>query len=72
MHFDRITVDPAICSGKPCIRGMRLPVVQVVDLVAAGTSFASILADYPFLEDEDIEQAVRYATRAASATIMAT
>lgn len=61
MKLDRITVDPNICFGKPTIRGMRIPVHLVVDLVAAGKSFADILDDYPELEAEDIKQALEYA-----------
>jgi uncharacterized protein (DUF433 family) len=60
--FDRITIDPAICGGKPCIRGMRFPVYQIVDLIAAGNSFSSIISDYPYLEVEDIQQALSYAS----------
>ena len=61
MQFDRITVDPAKCSGKPCIRGLRFPVHQVVELVAAGRTIEEILLDYPDLEPEDIRQALAYA-----------
>jgi uncharacterized protein (DUF433 family) len=61
MQFDRITIDPEICSGKPCIRGMRFPVHQVVELVAAGNDTGAILNDFPDLEPEDIRQALSYA-----------
>ena len=61
MSFERITIDPRVCSGKPCIRGMRLPVHQVVELVAAGNTFGQITEDYPYLEAEDIKQALEYA-----------
>lgn len=61
MPFERITIDRDICSGKPCIRGTRMPVFQIVDLVAAGNSFERILEDYPDLEHEDIRQALAYA-----------
>ena len=63
--LDRITTDPGVCSGKPCIRGMRFPVHQIVDLVAAGNSFPKILQDFPMLEEEDIRQALAYAARLA-------
>ncbi len=63
--FDRISIDPTVCGGKPCIRGMRFPVYQIVDLVAGGNSFSSILSDYPFLEEEDIQQALAYASMLA-------
>ncbi len=59
--FDRITRDPAVMSGKPCIRGMRVTVGLVVTLVAAGHSWAEILDLYPYLEEEDIRQALAYA-----------
>ena len=57
----RITRDPAVMGGKPCIRGMRVTVGMMVGLVAAGYSFPDILAAYPYLEDDDIRQALSYA-----------
>ncbi|HEY6579026.1 MAG TPA: DUF433 domain-containing protein [Rhizomicrobium sp.] len=57
----RITVDPAICTGKPCIRGMRFPVARLLGLLAAGDSREQILVSYPYLESEDIDEALRYA-----------
>ncbi|MBI3911035.1 MAG: DUF433 domain-containing protein [Armatimonadetes bacterium] len=65
MKLDRITIDPTICSGKPCIRGMRFPVHQIVEMVAAGNSFAKILEDFPALEEQDIRQALTYAAMLA-------
>jgi uncharacterized protein (DUF433 family) len=59
--FDRITSDPNILGGKACIRGMRISVSLIVNLVANGMTTAEILAEYPDLEAEDIEQALRYA-----------
>ena len=59
--FDRITADPAILNGQPCIRGMRLTVKRVVALVAQGLSRDELRADYPELTDEDIRQALDYA-----------
>ncbi|RJP30554.1 MAG: DUF433 domain-containing protein [Candidatus Omnitrophota bacterium] len=59
--FDRITIKKSICDGKPCIRGMRFPVYQIIDLVAAGNSFDEILNDFPYLEEEDIRQSLEYA-----------
>lgn len=53
----RITVDAAICGGKPCIRGTRMRVSDVLDLLASGASRQEILADYPYLEDDDISAA---------------
>lgn len=61
MHLDRITVDPVVCSGKPCIRGLRFPVSRVLGLLAAGETRESILAAYPYLEPGDIDQALAYA-----------
>jgi uncharacterized protein (DUF433 family) len=66
MKLDRITFDPNILSGKACIRGMRISVSLVVNLVANGMSRQEILAAYPDLEDEDITQALKYAAWAAS------
>lgn len=59
--LDRITFDPAVMGGKPCIRGMRISVGTVVGLVAAGRSRKEILELYPYLEAEDIRQALTYA-----------
>jgi len=61
MNFTRITIDPAVCTGKPCIRGLRFPVARVLGLLAAGESREQILAAYPYLEPEDIDEALRYA-----------
>jgi uncharacterized protein (DUF433 family) len=61
MKLDRITIDPNVCFGKPCIRGMRVPVHLIVDLIASGKTPAQILEDYPYLEEEDIRQALSYA-----------
>jgi uncharacterized protein (DUF433 family) len=62
--FDRITVEPAKCGGKPCIRGMRITVRRVLELLAMSADRAAIFAEYPFLEPEDIQQALRYAAAA--------
>lgn len=60
-NLDRITHDPAVMGGKPCIRGMRVTVGTIVGLIAAGRSRSEILAAYPYLEDEDVRQALEYA-----------
>jgi len=60
----RITVDAGVCGGRPCIRGMRIRVSDVLDLLAAGNDRKQILADYPYLEAEDIDAALEYAARA--------
>ena len=59
--MDRITFDPEVMGGKPCIRGMRVTVGTIVGLVASGRSRDEILKLYPYLEDEDITQALTYA-----------
>ena len=61
MTFHRITVDPAVCTGKPCIRGLRFPVARLLGLLAAGETREAILTNYPYLEAEDIDEALRYA-----------
>lgn len=60
-ELDRITRDPLIMGGKPCIRGMRVTVGTIVGLVASGRSYDEILAAYPYIETEDIRQALSYA-----------
>ena len=60
---DRITIDPAICHGKPCIRGMRYPVENVLEWLASGMSIDEILADYEDLEREDVLAVLAYAAR---------
>jgi uncharacterized protein (DUF433 family) len=59
--LDRITQDPAIMGGKPCIRGSRVTVGAIVGQIGSGRSIEAILDDYPYLEREDIAQALRYA-----------
>jgi uncharacterized protein (DUF433 family) len=61
MEFDRITIDPALMNGQPCIRNMRLTVRRVVELTALYPNREDLLREYPELEDEDIRQALRYA-----------
>lgn len=61
MKFQRITIDPQVCAGKPCIRGLRFPVSRVLGLLASGEDKESILRAYPYLEPEDIDEALRYA-----------
>ncbi len=59
--IDRITFDPEVMGGKPCIRGVRVTVGTIVGLVATGRTRAEILHLYPYLEEDDIRQALRYA-----------
>ena len=61
MAFDRITRSVEVMGGKPCIRGTRVTVGTVVGLVASGKAFTEILDRYPYLNDEDIRQALSYA-----------
>ncbi len=63
--IDRITCDPEICHGKPCIRGLRYPVENVLEWLASGMSFDEILADYEDLEREDILAVLAYAAQIA-------
>ena len=60
-NLDRITQQPGVMGGKACIRGMRVTVSMVVAQIASGHSFDEVLADYPYLDREDIVQALRYA-----------
>lgn len=62
--FDRITVEPGKCGGKPCIRGMRITVRRVLELLATYPNRESLFSEYPFLEPEDLQQALRYAAAA--------
>jgi uncharacterized protein (DUF433 family) len=64
MAFTRITANPRQMGGVPCIRGLRIPVATVVGMVAEGMSQPEILAAYPDLEREDIQEALRYAAEA--------
>ena len=64
MTYKRITVNPQQMTGLPCIRGLRIPVATVVRMVADGMSNEEILGDYPDLEKEDIQEALRYAAEA--------
>jgi uncharacterized protein (DUF433 family) len=61
MNLDRITFDPKVMGGKPCIRGLRVTVGTIVGLLASGYSSEKILDLYPYLEEEDIRQALSYA-----------
>lgn len=69
---DRITFNPKQCGGRPCIRGMRIRVADVLDLLAAGLSTEAILEEMPDLQAEDIEAAVRYARSRIDHPVIAT
>lgn len=61
--LSRITTDPAICHGKPCVRGLRYPVDFLLELMSGGMNSEEILADYPDLQQEDIQAVLAYAAR---------
>jgi len=67
--FDRITFNPDILGGKACIRGLRISVSLIVNLVANGLTTAEILTEYPDLDAEDIQQALRYAAWTTEETV---
>jgi uncharacterized protein (DUF433 family) len=62
-ELHRVTVDGGQCGGRPCLRGLRIRVTDVLDLLAAAATREEILADYPLLEDADITAALEYAAR---------
>jgi uncharacterized protein (DUF433 family) len=59
--FDRITMDPAVMGGQPCVRGMRLTVRRVVEAVSTYRTWEAVIAEYPELQSEDIRQALEFA-----------
>jgi len=66
LGFDRITFDPDILAGKACIRGMRISVSLIVNLVVDGMTASQIVTEYPDLEEEDVAEALKYAARVAN------
>jgi uncharacterized protein (DUF433 family) len=60
--MDRITVDPAVCGGRPCIRGMRIRVTDILDLLASGLSAQQVVEELPDLEMADVEAALKFAS----------
>ena len=68
---DRITVEPGKCGGRPCIRGLRIRVTDILDMLAGGMTTEDILQDYPYLESEDIGAALRFASRKLDYPIIA-
>jgi len=66
--LDRITIEPGKMHGKPCIRGLRIRVQDVLEMLATGMSADEILADYPYLEHDDIKAALAYAAAQAAGT----
>jgi uncharacterized protein (DUF433 family) len=69
--LSRITVNPAQCGGRPCIRGMRIRVMDILDMLSGGMTQAEILADYDELEADDIAAALAYAAKAVSHPVLA-
>lgn len=65
-RFERITVDPATCHGKPVVRGMRMPVETILEMLASGMTFDDVLDDFPYLEREDLLAALKYGAAAAA------
>jgi uncharacterized protein (DUF433 family) len=63
--LNRITIDPAVCHGKPCVRGLRYPVETILELLSSGMTFEEILADYGDLEREDLLAVLAFAARLA-------
>lgn len=63
--LSRITIDPAVCHGKPCVRGLRYPVEMLLDLLSSGMTFEEILADYEDLERDDLLAVFAFAARLA-------
>jgi len=64
-HLTRITTDPAICHGQPCVRGLRYPVESLLELLGSGMTFDEILADYEDLERDDLTAVLAFAARLA-------
>ncbi len=69
-EIGRITVNPGQCGGRPCIRGLRIRVKDVLDLLASGATRDEILEDYPYLEPEDITAALQFAARQSDHPIL--
>ena len=66
----RITVEPEKCGGRPCIRGLRIRVTDILGMLAAGVSHEEILRDFPYLEPDDIKAALAYAAKQADHTVL--
>ncbi|MCP4286497.1 MAG: DUF433 domain-containing protein [Gammaproteobacteria bacterium] len=69
-ELKRITVDPGKCGGRPCIRGLRIRVSDILDLLASGATREEILEEYPYLEAADIKAALEYAARQLDHTVV--
>ncbi len=69
--LDRISVDPEVCHGKACIKGTRVPVYLILEMLAAGDTFDDVLESYPFLTREDIQAAIAYGAYLATEEVSA-
>jgi uncharacterized protein (DUF433 family) len=69
--LSRITIDPEQCGGRPCVRGMRIRVIDVLELLAAGETPEQILAEFPYLEPDDIRASLLYAARRLDHPVLA-
>ena len=69
MEFDRISINPSVCHGQACVKGTRMPVHQIVRMLANGDTVEALLADYPFLSREDIMASLDYAAGLAEEQI---
>lgn len=69
-ELHRITANPEVCGGRPCIRGTRVRVKDVLDLLAAGATREEILTDYPYLEEEDITAVLEFAAQFLDHTVL--
>jgi uncharacterized protein (DUF433 family) len=70
--FERITVEPGKCGGRPCIRGLRVRVTDILGMLAEGVSHEEILKDFPYLEPDDIKAALAYAARQSDHAVLQT
>ncbi len=68
--LERITMEPGKCGGRPCIRGMRIRVTDILGMLAEGVSHEQILSDFPYLEPDDIKAALAYAARQADHAVL--
>lgn len=69
-YLDRITFNPEQCGGRPCIRGMRIRVLDILEMMAGGMTEAEILGDFPYLEAEDIRASLQFAAAQANHAIL--
>lgn len=68
--LERITIEPVKCGGRPCIRGLRIRVTDILEMLAEGVSHDEILRDFPYLEPDDIKAVLAYAARQADHTVL--